>query len=122
VPVTKAVGTVQLTTSPSSPLKAGRSLTVQARVTAYHDLACCEEPIDDGTVTFRDFGAAIGTVTVVKGIASISIQPASGLHSYSATYDGNVYTDPVSSSSTDYIVDAPPCAPPSDCSRRRAVH
>ncbi|HEV7571237.1 MAG TPA: FG-GAP-like repeat-containing protein [Thermoanaerobaculia bacterium] len=121
VPVTKAVGTVQLTTSPSS-LKAGQSLTVQARVTAYRDLACCEEAIDGGTVTFRDFGAAIGTGPLVNGIASITIQPASGPHSYSATYNGNVNTDPVSSASTDYIVDAPPCAPPSDCSRRRAVH
>jgi hypothetical protein len=121
VPVAKAVGTVQLTTSPSS-LKAGQNLTVQARVTAYRDLACCEEAIDGGTVTFRDFGAAIGTGPLVNGIASISIQPTSGPHSYSATYNGNVYTDPVSSASTDYIVDAPPCAPAANCSRRRAVH
>jgi hypothetical protein len=121
VPVTKAVGTVQLTASPAL-LKAGQNLTVQARVTAYHDLGCCEEPIDGGTVTFRDLGTAIGTVTLTGGLASITIQPAAGRHFYSATYNGNVYIDPVSSPGTDYIVDAVPCTSAANCSRRRAVH
>lgn len=113
VPVTKAVAAVQLTTSPPSPLPAGQNLTLRARATAYYDPYCCEEPIDGGTVTFRDFGAAIGTVTLSRGLASITIQPTAGHHSYSATYNGNVYTDPVSSAVTDYTVDAP---------RRRAAH
>ncbi len=121
VPVTKAVGTVQLTTSPSSPLQAGQNLTLRAFVTAYHD-SCCEESIDGGTVTFRDLGAVIGTVPLARGLASITIQPVAGHHSYSATYNGNVYTDPVSSAVTDYTVDAAPCAPASNCSRRRAAH
>jgi hypothetical protein len=113
VPVTKAVGTVQLTTSPPSPLTAGQNLTLRAGVTAYYDPYCCEEPVDGGTVTFRDFGAAIGTVTLTRGLASITIQPAAGHHSYSATYNGNVYTDSVSSAVNDYTVDT---------ARRRAVH
>jgi hypothetical protein len=113
VPVTKAVAAVQLTTSPPSPLSAGQNLTLRARATAYYDPYCCEEPIDGGTVTFRDFDAAIGTVTLSRGLASITIQPAAGHHSYSATYNGNVYTDPVSSAITDYTVDVP---------RRRSAH
>jgi hypothetical protein len=121
VPVTKAFGSVQLTTSPNT-LNAGNRLTVQARVTAYHNLSCCEEFIDGGTVTFRDRNAVIGTVTLVRGYASVTIQPAAGYHSFTATYEGNVFTDPVTSESTDYIVDAVPCAPASNCSRRRAVH
>jgi hypothetical protein len=121
VPVAKAFGAVLLTTSPDT-LNAGNRLTVQARVTAYRNLNCCEEFIDGGTVTFRDRNAVIGTVTLVRGYASVTIQPAAGYHSFTATYEGNVYTDPVASDSTDYIVDAVPCAPASNCSRRRAVH
>jgi hypothetical protein len=123
VSVTKAIGAVRLTTSPTPPLKAGENLTLQAGVTAYETSGCCGEPVDGGTVTFRDFfGAAIGTAPLVKGLASITIQPAAGYYSYSATYNGNVYTNPVSSAFTEYAVDAAPCAPAANCSRRRAVH
>jgi hypothetical protein len=114
-PVTKAIATVKLTTSPFSPLKAGQSLTLQAAVTAFVSL-------DGGTVTFRDFGAAIRTVTPAGGLASITIQPAAGYHSYSATYDGNADLEPVSSSFSDYVVNAAPCTPAANCSRRRPVH
>jgi adhesin/invasin len=113
--VTKAVATVKLTTSPSSPLKAGQSLTLQAAVTASISL-------DGGTVTFRDFGAAIRTVPLAGGSASITIEPAAGFHSYSATYDGNAGLDPASSSFNDYVVNTVPCTPAANCSRRRAVH
>src|SRR6185295_19392099 len=80
VPVTKAVGTVQLTTSSPSPLQAGQILTLRAVVTAYP--SCCWEYIDGGTVNFRDHDAVIGTVPLVRGLASITIQPAAGFHSY----------------------------------------
>jgi hypothetical protein len=115
VPVTKAVATVKLTTSLSSPLKAGQSLTLQAAVTASISL-------DGGTVTFRDFGAAVRTVPLAGGSASITIQPAAGFHSYSATYDGNAGLDPASSSSNDYIVNTLPCTPAANCTRHRAAH
>jgi len=122
VAVTKAVGTVFVTGSPSSPLKAGQDLTVQARVTAYRNLYCCEETIDGGTVTFRDNGTAIATVPLVQGYALLTMKPAAGYHSYSATYNGNAYTDPVSSTvNFDASVDAPPCTPAANCSRRHAV-
>jgi hypothetical protein len=111
--VTKII--VKLTTSPSSPLKAGQSLTLQAFVTAY------VSP-EGGTVTFRDFGAVIGTVPLSGGVASITIQPAAGFHSYSATYDGKPGLDQASSSFNDYEVNALPCTPAADCTRRRAAH
>jgi len=115
LPVTKAIATVKLTTAPSTPLKAGQSLTLQAEVTAF------VSP-NGGTVTFRDFGAAIGTVPLTAGLASLTIQPAAGYHSYSATYDGNADLDPASSSVNAYVVNAVPCAPAVNCTRHRAAH
>ncbi|MBV8547725.1 MAG: VCBS repeat-containing protein [Acidobacteria bacterium] len=56
-------------------------------------------------------------------VAGAASGPAAGYHSYSATYNGNVNTDPVSSTvNSDYAVDAAPCTPASNCVRRRAVH
>jgi len=115
-PVTKAVATMFFGTAPSSPLTAGQSLKLQAGISAFVNP-------NGGTVTFRDFGVDIGTVTLSASVATITIQPSAGFHSYSATFNGTADLDPVSSSfNRDYTVNAVPCTPAANCSRRHAVH
>lgn len=114
--VTKAIGTMVLSAAPSSPLTVGQSLKLQAAISAY------VSP-NGGTVTFRDFGADIGTATVSANLATITIQPSVGFHSYSATFNGTADIDPASTSfNRDYTVNPAPCTPAANCVRRHAVH
>jgi|GEM_PF-1077784 len=115
--VTKVVATIFFSSTPASPLNAGQSLTLQASISA-------SVSPNGGTVTFHDFDRDIGTVTVSgSGVAKITVQPAAGFHSYSATYNGNADLGPVSTSFTlDYTVNSTPCTPAANCVRRRAVH
>ena len=111
--VTKAIATVQL--DPASPLVAGQTLKLQALVSAYVN--------PTGTVTFRDNGLDIGTATLSFGVASITIQPTAGNHSYSATYNGGPDLDPASTDfPRNYVVTPSPCRTPGPCGRQRAVH
>jgi len=115
--VTKAIATIFLSSSPASPLAAGQSLTLQASISA-------SVSPNGSTVTFHDFDRDIGTVTVSgSGVAKITVQPAAGFHSYSATYNGNADLDPVSTSfKLDYVVNGAPCTPAANCVRRHAAH
>lgn len=116
VQVTKAVATMFFSSAPASPLAAGQSLTLQAAISAFMSP-------NGGTVTFHDFDRDIGTVAVSGSLARITLQPAAGFHSYSATYTGNADLDPVSSSfNLDYTVNGPPCTPAANCLRRHAAH
>jgi hypothetical protein len=109
-----AVG-VSLNADRVSPLEAGQSLTLTLRIGGFTSA-------DGGTVTFRDFGAELGTVPVSVFAASITIQPQAGYHSYSATYNGNALIDPATSNKLDYVVNTAPCAPSANCRRKHAAH
>ncbi|HEV7426399.1 MAG TPA: FG-GAP-like repeat-containing protein [Thermoanaerobaculia bacterium] len=114
--VTKGIAVgVSLTGDPGSPLAAGQSLTLTFR------MGGVANP-ESGTVTFRDFGADIGTVAVSFFAASITIQPQPGYHSYSATFNGNALIDPAKSRNLDYEVRTIPCAPAANCGRKHATH
>jgi hypothetical protein len=106
---------VFLAGAPSSPLAAGQSLKLTASVFGLLSP-------NGGTVTFRDFATELGTVPLSAGAASITAQPQPGYHSYSATYNGNADLDPATSKNIEYVVNAIPCAPAANCTRKHAAH
>jgi hypothetical protein len=113
--VTRATVAVGLSGTPASPLTAGQTLKLTAFVSAFPTPA-------GGTVTFRENGGDIGTAPVIGSFASITIQPSAGYHSYVAVYSGNADLGAATSNARDFVVNALPCSPPANCTRRRAVH
>jgi len=114
--VTKAIAAIGLSGSPASPLTVGQTLRLTATVVASVSPA-------GGTITFRENDADIGSAPVVGTSASITIQPSAGFHSYSAVYNGNADLDPATTKfSRDYVVNALPCTPAANCTRKHAAH
>jgi len=77
--------TTGLAVTPAGPVTVGDTVTLRATVTP---------AAAGGTVSFTDGGTAIGSaVTVVNGIASTTVTPTLGSHSYQASFTSS---DPVS--------------------------
>ncbi|MFZ1360615.1 MAG: transglycosylase domain-containing protein [Candidatus Saccharimonadales bacterium] len=70
--------TMTLTSSPSSPIAPGTSITLTATIAP---------AAAQGTVVFRDSGSALGTITVVNGTATLTTASlVSGSHQITATF------------------------------------
>jgi len=114
--VTKAIPLVGLSGTPASPIMAGQPLTLKATTFASFSG-------NGGTMTFRDSGVDVGTAPTVGNVASITIQPSAGTHSYTAIYSGNADLDTATTNFTlDYTVLPVPCTTPGGCGRHHAAH
>jgi hypothetical protein len=117
--VTKGIApSLALSANPASPITAGQILALTATIGG------SSTPVNvTGTVTFRDFGVEIGTVSVnTFAQAALTIQPTPGYHSYSAIYSGTDLIEPAKSYNLDYDVRSLPCTPAANCARKHAVH
>ncbi|HXH93113.1 MAG TPA: FG-GAP-like repeat-containing protein [Thermoanaerobaculia bacterium] len=114
--VTKAIPLVGLSGTPASPIMAGQPLTLKATTFASFSG-------NGGTMTFREGGIDVGTAPTVGNVASITIQPSAGTHSYTAIYSGNADLDTATTNFTlDYTVLPLPCTTPGGCGRHHAAH
>jgi alpha-tubulin suppressor-like RCC1 family protein len=64
----------------------------------------------EGTVTFRDKGKAIGTATLVNGVATLKKKLAAGLHSLTASYAGGPVFAAATSKAISHLVTGTPGA------------
>jgi autotransporter-associated beta strand protein len=82
----------------------GESVTLSARVTTERQPSIASK----GSVTFRENDSVIDTVAVnSSGVASITLQPHWGTHTYTAKYGGSEDLSPSATSSTTVRVSPP---------------
>jgi hypothetical protein len=100
--IVSVASTATKLTSSSNPAAPGQKLTYNARVSSQYGGAA------GGTVTFRDGGATLATVSVTKGLAAYHTTYQSfGAHSINASYSGDANNNGSAAATlTEYIADA----------------